>query len=293
MTEEFARQDRFAGSWLVTEYVYQFDGQLAGLIEQERSVYPLPNGTFQVVQVCKPALPSAHPLSAFRGGWLFALEKQGAYRYYLGPDVKGFGREWADGFMLGQGVWPRLGFNFTSYAFRISPTRQLTGGVFHNAGIVVAEIIGIGVLQSDENTPYPRIQTETVSPALISNRWVGSATRFFADGSVKEQFTVQRELYDSVGWCDTFSDGNILDVKITPRQFALDVNGSFAGDEIYGKARYINGSFRADLVLSNGWNLQLFEVLDVQSNQLLTYRNGYYLGVHQYLDLIYFSPNPV
>jgi hypothetical protein len=282
--------DRFAGNWLVTEYVHQFDGQLVGIIEQTRTVTALPNDTIQVLQVCQPFLPNTHPLSAFHGKWLFTLAKQGAYRYYLGPDVKGFGQQWADGFLLGQGVWPRLGFNFTSYSFRISPTRQLTGGVFHNAGVTVAEIMGLGVLQADENAPYPRIQTENALPSMISNRWLGTATRFCMDGSIQEKFTLQREMYYAVGWCDTFPDGKTFDVKINSRQSAIDVNGHFADNEINGKARYINGSFRADLVLSNGWSMQLFELLDSESKQLFTYRNWYCLGVQKYLDLIYFSP---
>ena len=135
--------DRFAGDWLVTEYVHDPDGRPAGIVRQRRTLEATAPGVIRVTQTCEPEGLDGHPMGAFAGRWVFDLRTDGAQRLYEGPDVVGYGVEWSPGAMTGQGVWPRFGHTFESWAVLVAPDRQLTGGFFSRAGRSVADIVGV------------------------------------------------------------------------------------------------------------------------------------------------------
>ncbi len=135
--------NRFGGDWLVSEYVHDPDGHLAGIVRQRRTLEAITPDVIRVTQVCEPEGLDGHPMQDFAGTWVFDLRIDGALRIYEGPDVVGHGCEWSPGAMTGQGVWPRFGHTFESFAVLVTPDRQLTGGFFGLAGRSVADIVGV------------------------------------------------------------------------------------------------------------------------------------------------------
>ena len=134
----------FGGAWLVTEYVHDPDGRFAGIVRQRRTVESLASGRIRVTQVCEPdERLEGHPMQAFAGEWVFEGAVEGTRRVYEGPDVVGYGVEWSPGAMTSQGLWPRFGHAFESYAVLLAPDRQLTGGFFALAGRSVADVVGV------------------------------------------------------------------------------------------------------------------------------------------------------
>lgn len=176
--------DRFAGVWLVTEYVYDPDGRFAGIVRQRRTLQPSAENQTRVTQVCEPeARLAGHPMAGFAGEWVFDLIVDGSRRLYNGPDVVGYGIEWAPGAMTSQGVWPRFGHTFESYAVLVTPERQITGGFFAVAGRSVADIVGVAVpdrgdwpeLDLSAEPPEPPLTTAGVhrraGPLLLAEQW--------------------------------------------------------------------------------------------------------------------------
>lgn len=134
--------DRFAGRWQVVEYVYDGDGRFLGKVFQERHL-SLEAGGYTLRQLCRPEPQlQGHGMAAFAGEFVFRLAKNGKHRCYLGPDVLG-GATAFSRYMLGQGVWPRFGYNFRSWSFSLGADRQLTGGVFLRGGTPIARIFGL------------------------------------------------------------------------------------------------------------------------------------------------------
>lgn len=154
----------FTGSWLVSEYVFNPDGSFAGIIRQRRLLESSPGGRISVTQICEPEESLAgHPMGAFSGRWEFELETDGALRRYLGPDVVGYGTEWEPGAMTGQGIWPRFGHTFESYAVVVAEQRQLTGGFFSVSGRSVADIVGAAVESAED---WPELDIHAAPPTL-------------------------------------------------------------------------------------------------------------------------------
>lgn|GEM_PF-657246 len=158
-----AMSDRFAGAWLVTEYVHDPGGRLAGIVRQRRTLEPVEPGVIRVTQVCEPEGLEAHPMGAFAGTWVFDLRTDGALRIYDGPDVVGHGYEWSPGAMTGCGVWPRFGHNFESFAVLVTPERQLTGGFFGLAGRSVADVVGVA---EPDRGRWPALDVTAGAPEL-------------------------------------------------------------------------------------------------------------------------------
>ena len=176
--------DRFAGAWLVTEYVYDPDGRFAGIVRQRRTLQPSAENRTRVTQVCEPeARLAGHPMHAFAGEWVFDLLVDGSRRLYTGPDVVGHGVEWSPGAMTSQGVWPRFGHAFESYAVLVTPERQITGGFFSVAGRSVADIVGVAVpdrgdwpdldlsAEPPEPPPTPASVYRRAGPLLLAEHW--------------------------------------------------------------------------------------------------------------------------
>lgn len=197
----------FEGSWLVSEYVFNPDGSFAGIIRQRRMLESIPNGRIRVTQVCEPEERlSEHPMGAFSGRWEFELEAEEQLRRYLGPDVVGYGTEWSPGTMTGQGIWPRFGHTFESYAVLLAKQRQVTGGFFSLSGRSVADIVGAAVESADDwpeldihATPpplplreeYPFVQRR-IGPMAVAESWPSPTerVRFLGIGSCAETVTI-------------------------------------------------------------------------------------------------------
>ena len=181
--------ERFGGAWLVTEYVHEPDGRLAGIIRQRRELETLAGGRARLTQTCEPEGLDGHPMQAFAGTWVFDLTIDGAVRTYLGPDVVGYGVEWSAGVMTGQGIWPRFGHTFESFAVLVGPERQLTGGFFSRVGRSVADIVGVAVPDRGQwpvlevTDPPPDLASEgpglqrSVGPLAIAEHWPSPTER--------------------------------------------------------------------------------------------------------------------
>ena len=182
--------DPFDGAWLVTEYVHDPDGRFVGIVRQRRTLEPVASGRVRVTQICESDESLAgHPMQSFTGEWVFELTADGTLRRYLGPDVVGYGTEWSEGAMTAQGLWPRFGCTFESYAVLLTPERQLTGGFFAIAGRSVADIVGVAVPDRDSwptldlAAPAPRLRGEgpgvqrRVGPLAIAEAWPSATER--------------------------------------------------------------------------------------------------------------------
>lgn len=154
----------FLGAWLVSEYVYAPSGQYAGVVRQQRILQPQ-GETIRVIQRCAPIEP-AETLSAETqkvieimnariGEYVFDLKMSGQARRYLGPDVLGGGFSWMEGVLTARGIWPRFGYNFTSFSILLTPRRQLTGGRFFAANQEAAVIVGVA---APEDEGFPTLQ---------------------------------------------------------------------------------------------------------------------------------------
>ena len=159
--------DNFLGAWRVTETVFNPDGTYAGHVHQRRELLRLANGNLRVIQNCAVSAelagsPDPHPMGRFQGEWVFDLTVDGKNRHYLGPDVVGMGIQYVDGIMTGRGHWPRFGHSFVSFGLLDGTGRQITGGVFHDNGVAIANIIGIAVPETEKDE-WPEVVALAVS----------------------------------------------------------------------------------------------------------------------------------
>jgi len=162
----------FIGDWLVSEYVYTPTGEYVGRVRQRRRLEP-DNGRIRVIQVCEPLEPGGKLSALGRetaavmdrrvGEFVFDLEVVGRARRYLGPDVRGGGLVWTAGVLTARGLWPRFGYNFTSFSILLTPRRQVTGGRFFLAHREVAVIVGVAGPAAagypDLEPPSPQVYT--------------------------------------------------------------------------------------------------------------------------------------
>lgn len=198
------------GAWRVTEYVYSPVGELLGKVRQNRRVTELADGALEVYQLCQPSASlDNHPMSAFRGEWVFRLTRDGDVRRYHGPDVVGFARQWAAGMMTGRGMWPRFGCNFTSFSVALSPERQITGGTFSRAGEVIAVIVGLGVLQAgDDDGGYPILRGEVDAAPLLTSLSDDGESRY----ALRRRYGVRHDTVGVTG-ITPFEQLDITDVE--------------------------------------------------------------------------------
>lgn len=180
----------FVGDWLVSEYVYTPAGEYAGLVRQRRCLKRA-NGSVRVVQVCEPLerapnlSPLGHETAAVMdrrvGEFVFDLAPEGRARRYLGPDVVGGGAAWAEGVLTARGLWPRFGYNFTSFSMLLNPTRQVTGGRFFVANREVAVIVGVA---GPGDAGYPTLAAPTL------RRCAGRRSTFTSQGQLVDETPV-------------------------------------------------------------------------------------------------------
>jgi hypothetical protein len=196
--------DEFLGAWRVSEYVYNPDGAFVGVVHQRRRLERLANGDLRLWQFCEPC-DFDHPMAKRLGEYVFALRVEGRVRRYLGPDVIGTGLSWGEGALTGSGFWPRFGYSFTSFSIQAGAGRQVTGGRFFEAGVMMANIFGVAEVESVEsneveNSKWPRLEGPHW-PGAVSALWRGTMTTVSGEGTVIAERAAERR-YNGSGWED-------------------------------------------------------------------------------------------
>ena len=167
----------FGGVWRVHERVFSPAGEALGAVFQRRSVEDLGGGHLRVTQDCTPeARLAEHAMGRFRGHHVFEMTRLGAQRLYHGPAVLGRAVTLGDGGLVGEGIWPALGWAFTSWSVLVEPARQLTGGCFFEHGVPLAVIWGTA--QPEEQThgaPMDERREGETTPGRLASSWGGSA----------------------------------------------------------------------------------------------------------------------
>ena len=167
----------FVGDWLVSEYVYTPAGEFTGVIRQRRQLEPK-DDVIRVIQRCEPVVVAdevseqartvAEVMNKRVGEFVFDLKVDGRARHYLGEDVIGGGFSWRDGVLTARGLWPKFGYNFTSFSMLLNPKRQVTGGKFFLANEEVATIVG---LATPEDEGYPVFEDGTIAGTYHGKRF--------------------------------------------------------------------------------------------------------------------------
>lgn len=273
----------FLGSWLVSEYVYNPDGTFAGINRQRRELHTLADGHIRVTQTCHPAPElKSHPLGRFRGEWVFDLSTDGRARLYHGPDVVGSGLTWGDGVMTGRGLWPRLAFNFTSFAMLANPQRQLTGGKFHAAGDLKANIVGVAVSEEAAGGQYPAFSA-VHRPEHLTGRWRGTLRSVLADGRPEAERPFWRRYADG-GWEESEQDA---------WAFAPAPDGGIqriASGPLIGLSRQTGPMLEAELAAGAETILEMMEILDAESGSLLGLRKWFVGHALARVEIFHLSP---
>ena len=167
----------FIGDWLVSEYLYTPSGEFVGVIHQQRKLQPA-DDSIRVIQITEPvqlaknistnAKETAKVMDKRADESIFDLKLVGRSRQYLGPDVIGGGFSWHDGILTAKGLWPRFGYNFTSFSMLLNPQRQVTGGKFFIANEEVATIVGLAVPEAEG---YPEFKDGAAADKYYGERW--------------------------------------------------------------------------------------------------------------------------
>lgn len=286
------RGDRFTGGWRVTEYVYAPEGAAAGMVRQRRILDGLEGGRTRVAQTCTPeGLPPGHPCQRFAGTWMFDLERDldGTVRRYVGPDVVGTGVAHGEFALTGRGLWPRFGYNFTSYSV-LSGQRQITGGVFSTARTPVAVIVGVAIPETAGEAQWPKLEGPTW-PGEVAMRWTGTLESFAPGGRLERRARIERSYTgERAGearisewengdrtWTIELSPGRPeVDVEVGVRRAARGgrrlVSGRVAGSALAGNAIMRGWSLEIEAVAGPAMVIESTEVLDGGAGALVALR---------------------
>jgi hypothetical protein len=248
--------ENFVGCWRVSEYVFDANGSFVGVIEQRRQLMSLPNGRIRVTQHCTPKLSDAkHAMNAFAGEWIFEMSRHGRKRLYHGPDVVGLGLNWGEETITGRGVWTRFGHNFTSFGVMVNPRRQITGGKFYNASELVANIVGVAIVEDEKDHTFPKLDVTRQAHNFGSN-WKGERRVFDTDGHLRNVSSVCDEIGE-FGW----KSGN-NEIHFAQDEDRLRVSGAVRGiAKRFGCAIEM---FAVDVDSPNA-QIESFAVLDSES----------------------------
>lgn len=274
--------DAFAGAWAVREYVFDARGNALGTVAQRRRVSSHGERA-TVVQDCEPD-PSLieHPMQGFAGHHEFALVRDGNLRRYLGPAVVGSAVAYGTAAMIGAGVWPGFGYDFTSWSISLSPDRQLTGGCFGRAGRTMAVIVGVGQAEG-ASARGPRLEGAT-DPRAVARHWRGTARGFDGAGTAVAEIAATRAYgaggfrEGGTGWDLGFEDD-------------LGFTGSDGEHTIVGFARRYGWATRYQAALVGGAIVDAIEVVDPGAGRLVGYRR-YRDGEHvTRVEILHLSPD--
>lgn len=258
----------FLGVWLVSEYVYNPDGSFAGIVRQRRSLAAMPSDRLLVHQICQPeASLAGHPMTAFAGEWVFELSTEGRVRRYHGPDVIGAGLGWGADAMIGQGLWPQFGHNFSSFAILPQPGHQLTGGKFFHASEMVANIVGVALPKAETNG-WPDFSGPDW-PGDATWRWQGERRSFGPDGSfISEQQVVR--IYVGRLWLE---NGAIIAFEADGRHWQMEAQ--IGDSQLFGLATQAGPMLEMTAYDDAGHCLKALEVHDAA--------RGHLVGIHRHL----------
>jgi hypothetical protein len=276
--------DRFTGRWLVSEYVYDDRGVFLGIVHQRRALEAQADGTVRVVQQCTPeASLDHHPMSEFRGEWVFTLRRDGRRRIYEGPDVVGLGLSWGDGAITGRGVWTRFGHNFTSFGVMATPERQLTGGRFYNGTELIATIIGVAVPERTSAIEAFPTLSGPKAPCDVSRLWQGSAHLYTAHGELKYEVNQFERVCSETGWTTTLQGKTQEEMLFVPRQRRIECLADTIRGRWTGIGRCVGWMLEIDGVFQESPDMQTdyFAVLDGEG--------GNYVGIRRVMRNDVFS----
>jgi len=284
--------DRFTGRWLVSEYVFNPDGAFVGMIRQRRTLEPLADNRLRVLQQMQvdPAL-DAHPMGRFAGEWVFELVRDGATRHYHGADVVGSGKPYGDRAMLGEGVWPRFGYNFTSFALMLSPRRQVTGGKFYAASQMIANIVGVAQAETrDSSDVWPSLSGPQ-DANQVSAAWHGESMQFSAVGEHElTQSVVHEHAFTHLR--ANYANGQALSVTYTDdRRGAFDARGTLRladrveQQPLFGKAKRFGWLFEEVLHSPQATRIDAMTILDNDSKALVGLCRWSWGGVLRHVEI--------
>jgi hypothetical protein len=286
--------DNFTGRWLVSEYVYNPDGTFAGIIHQHRHLEPQEDGRLRVIQQMEtPGELDKHPMGRFAGRWTFDLVKQGMTRQYHGPDVVGSGTPYGESAMIGQGVWPRFGHNFISFALMPIPERQVTGGKFFNASQMIANIIGIAYPERVDETDNWPVFDQPERPQSVNDTWQGSSDLYAAAGKHKLDSTIRRR-YKDTQITDDYANGQVIELDHAIRDGTYDLTGTLTlpggamQQPLYGKARRFGWLLESVVYTPQGTRIDTMEIL--YDRQLLMLRRWYQRGLLHHVEVVNTQP---
>lgn len=244
----------FLGSWLVAEYIYNPSGVLVGVVHQRRELTQLENGNLRVWQFCEPC-DFEHPLAKREGEYEFELQVEGRARRYLGPDVLGSGLSWGEGVLTARGLWPRFGYNFTSFSVQTSAERQVTGGKFFSASEMVANIVGVALANREnvKRETWPEMRGPLWAHE-VSECWRGTVHTADAVGMVSTERVVERR-YNGLGWAEA-DDADT--VRLTENGDRL----LFFTPQLSGIAKRVGPLLEIEAFGADGVNVEWMEVLD-------------------------------
>lgn len=267
--------DDFTGRWLVTEYVHDDNGACIGIVHQTRLLRNLPNGHFLVVQHCWVSAELAdHPMGAFAGKWVFEMKKDGNRRRYLGADVVGLGISLTPQTIVGQGRWPRFGYDFLSFgSIMDDPARQLTGGVFYNGteGDLAARIVGIAVAETEASQGAWQTLASRQAMHAVSPHWQGTKSVHLADGTLSHEGKFQRSYDDAFRWQEVYAGNQRQTIRCQPdgrNAYALSRQAENGTLQPVGQCFVYDYFSRAELKTHTG-RVSLYEVFDQASQCLL------------------------
>lgn len=257
--------DPFAGAWHVREYVFDVSGAPLGVVHQTRRL-ATGDGSIRVAMDCDPDAGAS--MERFRGHHEFDLVADGRLRRYRGPAVIGYGVAIDEGVVLGRGVWPVFGYNFTSYSVLVAPDRQLTGGTFHRAGEIVARIAGVAGPDRGDGT-WPALTGPTWA-GDVASAWGGKRRRADASGEIREDVAASRSY--RAGMLEDL--GARESVRFTAEAGSLRVAGTVDGVPLLGFGK------------TYGWMTAIEAVCGdavVEWTELLDPEYGHLVGIRRWL----------
>ena len=194
--------------------------------------------------------------------------------------------------MTGRGIWPDFGHNFTSFAVVGEPGVQLTGGAFFNGREMIANIAGIALPQTDENTPWPELSGPE-NPADLGLAWTGTLREVSPRGEVVSEEVVCRT-YESTAsnrrFTERVNSQESLHLKTEENRKRLMVSGHIANSAVHGLGKQYGWLVEFELCLANGSIVEWMEVLDADRSRLVGIRRWWTDGLLNRVEILNLAP---